>query len=228
MRILSYYKGAERFCHTAHSLTHSLTHSRIAKGQWYSWDPLSLVVSFLWGLQASGSSTVYKSMVLQKVIIRPVQSSVSHSKLSSIRNSYLHLHLFYSWIGIDTYCCTYIQEIYSRLYIQSLVEMESFFTEAIMTPLFQFLVLVSKAHDMNIDLELSGLILHDIVDGGYNWQVMHMQWSLPGLGMRWFSDDDGYHHTFTKLMMTVTHRTFTKLLREFPLAVHLQCMYVIS
>ncbi len=106
--------------------------------------------------------------------------------------------------------------------------MESFFTEAIMTPLFQFLVLVSKAHDMNIDLELSGLILHDIVDGGYNWQVMHMQWSLPGLGMRWFSDDDGYHHTFTKLMMTVTHRTFTKLLREFPLAVHLQCMYVIS
>jgi hypothetical protein len=54
--------------------------------------------------------------------------------------------------------------------------------------------LVSEAHDMNIDLELSGLILHDIVDGGYNWQVIHMQWSLPGLGMRW---DDF-------LMMTVT------------------------
>jgi hypothetical protein len=46
--------------------------------------------------------------------------------------------------------------------------MKSFFTEAIMTLQFQFLVLVSKAHDMNIDLELSGLILHDIVDGGYN------------------------------------------------------------
>jgi hypothetical protein len=47
--------------------------------------------------------------------------------------------------------------------------MESFFTETIMTPQFQFLVfLVSEAHDMNIDLELSGLILHDIVDGGYN------------------------------------------------------------
>lgn len=59
--------------------------------------------------------------------------------------------------------------------MQSLVEMESFFTEAIMTPQFQFLLLVSKAHDMNIDLELSGLILHDIVDGGYNWQVIHMQ-----------------------------------------------------
>lgn len=197
-----------------------LTHSRIAKGQWYSWDPLSLVVSFLWGLQGSGSSTVYKSMVLQKVIIRPVQSSVSHSKLSNIRNSYLHLHLhlFNSWNGIDTYCCTYIQEIYSRLYIQSLVEMGSFFTETITTPQFQFLFLVSKAHDMNIDLELSGLILHNIVDGGYNWRVIHMQWSLPGLGMRW----DNF------LTMTVTHCTFTKLLREFPLAVHLQCMYVIS
>jgi hypothetical protein len=46
--------------------------------------------------------------------------------------------------------------------------MESFFTETLMTPQFQFLVLVSKAHDMNIDLELGGLILHNIVDGGYN------------------------------------------------------------
>jgi hypothetical protein len=70
-----------------------------------------------------------------------------------------------------------------------------------MTPQFQFLVLVSKAHDMNIDLELSGLILHDIVDGGYNWQVYTYAMKLTRIGdeMRWFSDDDGYHRTFTKL-----------------------------
>jgi hypothetical protein len=73
-------------------------------------------------------------MVLQKVIIiRPVQSRKSHSKalkhqeLISASASVSILEMVLTLTAAHIY-----KKIYSRLYIQSLVEMESFFTERLL------------------------------------------------------------------------------------------------
>jgi hypothetical protein len=75
-------------------------------------------------------------MVLQKVIIiRPVQSRKSHSKAlkhqelisASASASVSILEMVLTLTAAHIY-----KKIYSRLYIQSLVEMESFFTERLL------------------------------------------------------------------------------------------------